>query len=102
MRGSVGGGPVIGGNDASATTLLREQLQISNEIYLQCAISFGSPSQASIVIADPPQNTLLAVGDDDGLRARGGEIRFRVGARSIAALRHAACNACTARALPTT
>lgn len=87
MRGSVGGAPVIGGNDASASALLRDQVQISNEIYLQCFVTFGSPSQATIVLADPPQNTLLAIGDDTGLYARGGEIRFRVAGRSIAPVR---------------
>jgi hypothetical protein len=87
MRSSAGGPPVLGASDAGASALLREQVQISNEIYLQCYVSFGPPSQASITIADPPAGTLLAVGDDDGLRARGGEVRFRLAGRSVGPIR---------------
>lgn len=83
LRASPGGRPVIGNDDDGAASLLREQVQISNEIYLQCAITFGVPSSYPVVVADPPRNTLLSVADDDGLRAGGGDVVFRVGGRAI-------------------
>jgi hypothetical protein len=83
LRATPGGRPVIGNDDDGAAALLREQVQISNEIYLQCAITFGVPASYPVLIADPPRNTLLSVSDDDGLRAGGGDVAFRVGARSI-------------------
>jgi hypothetical protein len=83
VRASAGGHPVIGNDDDGAASLLREQVTISNEIYLQCGITFGVPSSYAVTIADPPRHTLLAVSDDLGLRAAGGEINVRVGGRAI-------------------
>ncbi|MDP3279238.1 MAG: hypothetical protein Q8Q09_28870 [Deltaproteobacteria bacterium] len=84
LRGTVGGRPVVGGHDNVAVSILREQVRISNEIYLQCGISFGVAGHEPVQIVDPPRRTLLAVGEDDGLSALGGTIRLRVGGRSIA------------------
>jgi hypothetical protein len=86
LRSAPGGRPVIGGDDEGAARLLREQVEIANEIYLQCGITFGAPTRTPIVIADPPRNTLLSVANDDGLRAAGGQIVFRVGGRTIGPL----------------
>lgn len=83
MRATSGGRPVVGNDDDGAAALLREQVQISNEVYLQCAITFGAPSSYPVLLADPPRSTLLAVADDDGLRAAGGDVVFRVGGRVI-------------------
>ncbi len=83
LRASAGGRPVIGNDDDGAAALLREQVQISNEIYLQCSITFGAPASYPVLLADPPRHTLLSVADDDGLRAAGGEVSFRVGGRAI-------------------
>jgi hypothetical protein len=83
LRATPGGHPVIGNDDDGASALLREQVTISNEIYLQCGITFGASSSYPVLIADPPRNSLLSVSDDVGLRAAGGEINLRVAGRSI-------------------
>lgn len=83
VRATPGGQPVIGNDDDGAASLLREQVAIANEIYLQCAITFGSPSSYPVMIVDPPRNVLLSVSDDVGLRAAGGAINLRVAGRSI-------------------
>lgn len=83
VRATAGGRPVIGNDDDGAAALLREQVTISNEIYLQCGITFGAPSSYSVSIVDPPRNTLLSVSDDLGLRAAGGVVTVRVGGRAI-------------------
>jgi hypothetical protein len=87
MRDHPGGRPVIGGDDSSATRIAREQVSISNEVYAQCMMTFGTPSTYPVTIADPPNGSLLAVADDDGVDALGGEIRFRVNGRGIGPIR---------------
>ncbi len=87
MRDRAGGRPMIGGDDASATRIAREQVSISNEIYLQCMITFGSAASYPVLLADPPNGSLLAVADDDGVNALGGEVRLRVNGRAIGPVR---------------
>ncbi|MBI2892407.1 MAG: hypothetical protein HYY06_02570 [Deltaproteobacteria bacterium] len=83
VRLSAGGPPSVGVDDADATRVARRQVEIANEIYAQCNIAWGDPADTRVRIVDPPQATLLAVGDSDGLPALGGVIRFRVGGRPI-------------------
>ena len=78
LRAYPGGPPVIGVDDLSALRIVREEIAIANEIWLQCLITFGAPSETSVSIVDPPGPTLLSIGDGDGLPARGGSVRFRV------------------------
>jgi hypothetical protein len=77
MRSYPGGPPVIGTDDMSALRIVREEVAIANEIWLQCHITFGAPSEVSISIEDPPGPWLLSVSDGDGLPARGGTIHLR-------------------------
>ncbi len=78
LRAYPGGPPVIGVDDASALRIVRDELALANEIWLQCHITFGEPGEAAVVIADPPASGLLSIGDGDGLPARGGVLQFRV------------------------
>lgn len=78
-----GGRAVVGDDDASAERIARRQVTISNEIYLQCLISFGDPQRASVRVEDPPPPTMLSIADRDGMNAAGGEIRVRVNGRGI-------------------
>ena len=77
------GVPAVGGDDAGAEALAREQVRIANEVWLQCHLGFGPPSEADVAVVDAPPPTLLAVGDGDGLPSRGGAIRFRADDRPI-------------------
>jgi hypothetical protein len=83
LRAYPGGPPVIGVDDLSALRIVREELAIANEIWLQCMITFGAPSETSVSIVDPPGPTMISVSDGDGLPARGGIIRFRVDGQSV-------------------
>jgi hypothetical protein len=76
LRVAPGSGPSIGGTDAGATALLRGELALASAIWGQCGISFGPAPEVRIV--DPPPAHLLALGNDLGLPATGGELRFRV------------------------
>ncbi len=78
-----GGRPVIGDDDAGAVRIGRNQVAIANEIYVQCLVTWGEPAQAAVSVVDPPPSCLLAVGDDLGLHAEGGVVRFRAGGRAI-------------------
>jgi hypothetical protein len=80
LRSTAGGPPVLGDDDASADELARSQIEIANEIWGQCFVSFGEMRDAEVRLVDPPPPALLAIGDIDGLPARGdGAITFRAG-----------------------
>jgi hypothetical protein len=84
LRRTVDGAPVVGTSDASALAIARRQVEITNEIWGQCGITFGDPGAADVSVVDPPVSALLAVADVDGLPAAGGgTIRFTVGGRAI-------------------
>jgi hypothetical protein len=86
LRAYPNGPPVIGVDDLSALRIVREELSLANEIWLQCHITFGSPNEAEIVIADAPGPTMIAVSDGDGLPARGGTVQLRADGRVIGPL----------------
>ncbi len=78
------GTPVIGTDDASAFRLGRRQVQIANEIWLQCFVGWGTPAQADVDIVAPPPPTLVSIANADGLTARGhGVIRLRIEGHTI-------------------
>lgn len=83
LRLEPGGRPVVGMDDAEATAIARRQVQIANEVYAQCGVTWGEPGRTRVRIVDPPRATLLAVSDGDGLPALGGQIRLRIGGRAI-------------------
>src|SRR4051812_49262435 len=79
LRRDPGQPPVIGKDDHEALQLVRQQIRVANEIWLQCQLTFGDASQIAMEIVDPPGPTLLSIGDRDGLPAKGGgEISFSV------------------------
>jgi hypothetical protein len=85
LRAGPEGQPVIGQDDTSALSVMRQQLSAANEIWLQCNLSFGEPTEVSMEIVQPPSATMLAIANEDGLPARGaGELRFRVDGQSVA------------------
>ncbi|HET8937240.1 MAG TPA: hypothetical protein VFN67_27550 [Polyangiales bacterium] len=84
LRVSAEGDAVVGQDDASALSVMRQQLSAANEIWSQCNLSFGDPTEVSMEIATPPPATMLAVANEDGLPARGGgELRFRIDGQSV-------------------
>ncbi|UJR79105.1 ImmA/IrrE family metallo-endopeptidase [Sandaracinus amylolyticus] len=87
VRNEAGGRPAIGGDEARAAALAREQVTIANEIWAQCGIGFGDPLELDVAVVDPPTVSMLSVADVDGLPARGGGvIRMRVDGRAIPAI----------------
>ena len=74
LRAYPSGPPVIGVDDMSALRIVRDELGIANEIWLQCELTFGPPGEVSVTIQDPPGSGMLSVGDGDGLPARGGVV----------------------------
>jgi len=77
LRVTPGGAPAIGGNDAGAIAALRAELALGSAIWGQCGLSFGNVDTLEVHIVDPPPSHLIAIGDDLGLPASGGEIRVR-------------------------
>lgn len=87
---SQGGTVMVGNDDAGAMRIARRQVEISNEVYLQCAITWGDPDRANVSIVDPPPRALLAIGDNDGLVAAGGVVRLRANSTVVGPVRQAA------------
>jgi hypothetical protein len=83
LRAYPGGPPVVGVDDASALRILRDEVAIANEIWLQCELTFGPPSEVAVQILDPPGPTLLSIADGDGLPARGGAVSLRADGQPI-------------------
>lgn len=83
VRLSAGGSPPVGGDDAAALAMGREEIRTASALWGQCGIHFGKASELDVAIVDPPPPHLLAVGCDLGLPASGGEVRFRVARREL-------------------
>ena len=49
----------------------------------QCGLSFGDPRGFDVKVVDPPPSHLIALGDDLGIAASGGNIRLRAEGRAI-------------------
>jgi hypothetical protein len=83
LRVSPGGAPAIGGTDAGAITAVRAELAVASSIWGQCGLTFGEPRTLEVRIVDPPPPHLLAIGDDAGLVASGGELRIKADTHAI-------------------
>jgi hypothetical protein len=83
VRVAPGGAPAIGGNDPGAVHALRAELASAAAVWGQCGLTFGDPRALEVKVVDPPSSHLLAIGDDVGLVASGGEIRVRIDGRAV-------------------
>jgi hypothetical protein len=78
--------PPVGGDNANAIRVARDQIAIMNEIWLQCGIEI----EADVSIADAPVSAMIAISDQNGLPAlHDGQVRLRAGGRTVSAPVHA-------------
>jgi hypothetical protein len=87
VRVAPGGAPAIGGSEAGAVAALRAELALASAVWGQCGVTFGDPESEDVRIIDPPPPHLLAIGDDLGLPAEGGEIRLRIDVKKTIVVR---------------
>jgi hypothetical protein len=83
MRLTPGGAPAVGGTDAGAVAALRQELALASATWGQCGITFGPVGQMDVSVVSPPPPYLVAIGDDVGLPASGGEIKLKVDGRPV-------------------
>ena len=83
VRMSRGGDVPVGGNEAGALEVIRQEVRIASALWGQCGIVFGTDSVADVRVVDPPASHLLAVGCDVGLPASGGVVEFEAGGRNV-------------------
>ncbi|MFO0679726.1 MAG: hypothetical protein U0169_24585 [Polyangiaceae bacterium] len=83
VRMSPKGAPAIGTTEAGAVAILRAELALASATWGQCGVTFGDARNLDVRIVDPPTSHLLALGDDVGLPASGGEIRVKVDGRPV-------------------
>jgi hypothetical protein len=83
VRVTAGGAPAIGGTDAGAVDALRTELSAASAIWGQCGVTFGDARSIDVRTVDPPPSHLVAIGDDLGVAASGGEIRLRVEGKTL-------------------
>ena len=83
MRLTPGGAPAVGGTDLGAIAALRQELALASATWGQCGISFGPVTQMDVKVMSPPPPYLVAIGDDVGLPASGGEVRLRIEGRPL-------------------
>ena len=83
MRLNAGGAPAVGGTDAGAVAALRAELALASATWGQCGISFGPVTQMDVKVTSPPPAYLVAIGDDVGMPASGGQVRLRIEGRAV-------------------
>jgi hypothetical protein len=83
VRMTAGGAPAIGGNETGAIAAVRAELAVASATWGQCGVSFGDVQGLDVHVVDPPPPHLIALGDDVGLPASGGEIRLRADDKPI-------------------
>jgi hypothetical protein len=83
LRSSRGGMPAIGGDDAGARELARQEVDSASGLWGQCGIHFGLGADIPVFVRDPPPAYLLAVGCELGMPASGGEVRLLAGGRRV-------------------
>jgi hypothetical protein len=83
MRLTPGGAPAVGGTDQGAIAALKQELSLASATWGQCGISFGPVTQMDVKVMSPPPPYLVAIGDDVGLPASGGEIHLRIEGRPL-------------------
>lgn len=83
VRVAPGGAPAIGGTDGGAVEALRAELGSASAIWGQCGLTFGDSHATEVKVVDPPPSHLVALGDDLGMSASGGEIHFRADGHTI-------------------
>jgi hypothetical protein len=83
VRVSPGGAPAIGGTDLGAIRAVRAELAAASAVWGQCGLAFGDTGQLEVRVVDPPPSHLVAVGDDLGIPASGGEVRLRADGKPI-------------------
>jgi hypothetical protein len=83
LRLAAGGGPAIGGDNGTASSIARSELQAASKLWAQCGIDLGGPAGPDIQVVDPPPIQLVAIGCDSGLPASGGQINLRVQGRRV-------------------
>lgn len=83
VRIAPGGAPAIGGTDGGAVEALRAELGSASAIWGQCGLTFGDSHAVEVRVVDPPPSHLIAIGDDLGISASGGEIRFRAEGHAV-------------------
>lgn len=83
LRQRRGGAPALGGNDAGARQVMVRELNGAAALWGQCGIELGVPGKPLIEVVDPPLSQLLTIGCGVAQRASGGELRFRLGKRSL-------------------
>lgn len=89
LRRKRGGPPALGGSDAEAKRILRQELASAAAIWGQCGIDLGFGSSSSIDVVDPPTSAIVEVGCGVGQPASGGQLRLALGARNVVVETHA-------------
>lgn len=85
VRLSPHGPPPMGGDEAGAVEVARNEVRRANALWGECGISFGPVSELDVRVVDPPRSHLLALGCDDGFPASGGTVHVRVDGKDVTA-----------------
>lgn len=83
MRVTPNGAPSVGGNDAGAVAALRQELAVASATWGQCGLTFGPSAQLDVKLTNPPPSYLVALGDDVGLSATGGDVQLKIDGRPV-------------------
>lgn len=83
LRTGPNGAPAVGGTEAGAVAAIKQELALASAIWGQCGITFGNQAQLDVKVVAPPPPYLVAIGDDVGLPASGGEVKLRIEGKAL-------------------
>lgn len=83
MRLTPGGAPSVGGNDAGAIASVKQELSVASSTWGQCGLTFGTNAELAVKLANPPPSYLVALGDDVGLPATGGDVQLKIEGKNV-------------------
>ena len=89
LRVAAGGAPAIGGDSATALSIVRSEIQVASKLWAQCGIDLQGPNGPDLALVDPPPIQLVAIGCDSGLPASGGQLNLRVQGTRVKVATHA-------------
>jgi hypothetical protein len=87
LTAKVGGPPIVGGDVAGASEVMRHQIAVLNDVLAPCGIGAGPVEEVEVLVVDPPGPCLLSFGGRAGLPSAGGDVRLTVDGERVGPVR---------------
>ncbi len=83
VRTFAGGPAPLGGSDAEAVSLVRQEIMAAARMWGKCGLTVGPQEELDVAVVDPPLPSHLTVGCGRALPASGGEMTLNVDGKTV-------------------